>query len=82
MARKKCFVISPIGPAGSDIRRNADDVLELIIEPAVGPFDFDVIRADRLTTSSMITADIISLVQESELCIVDLTGSNPMYSTS
>lgn len=29
-----CFVISPIGDEGSDVRRHADQVLDHLIEPA------------------------------------------------
>lgn len=76
-AKKKCFIISPIGDEGSEIRKLADDFLELIVEPALGKYAFDVIRGDRIANSSAITSDIVRLVQESDLCIIDLTSSNP-----
>jgi tetratricopeptide (TPR) repeat protein len=74
---KNCFVISPIGDSGSDIRKGADDLFELIITPALKPYDFKIIRADKVIGANIITNDIIHLVQNSELCIIDLTGSNP-----
>ncbi len=74
---KTCFVISPVGQDGSDIRKNADDLFDLIIQPALEIFDFKVIRADKLQTVSAINDDIINYVQNAELCIVDLTGHNP-----
>lgn len=81
MKELSCFVISPIGDKESEIRRNADDLLELIIEPALEKYGFVIIRADKLSTVSSITNDIINHVQNSDLCIIDLTGqnSNVMY---
>lgn len=74
---KTCFVISPIGADGSDIRKKADDLFDLIIHPALEIFDFKVIRGDKLLTVSAITDDIVNYIQNAELCIIDLTGHNP-----
>jgi hypothetical protein len=76
-----CFLISPIGGKDSEIRKNANDLLDLIIEPALEKYDFVISRADKLTTVSSITNDVINYVQNSDLCIIDLTGqnSNVMY---
>lgn len=76
-AKKTCFVISPIGAENSDTRKLADDVLELIVEPALQPFGFTIVRADKISRPSIITSDVIKFVQTSELCIIDLTGHNP-----
>lgn len=74
---KTCFVISPIGQEGTDVRKDSDDLFELIIEPALEIYDFKVVRGDMVTTSSSITEDVIKRIQNSELCIIDLTGHNP-----
>ncbi|NOH04198.1 MAG: hypothetical protein HND47_20605 [Chloroflexi bacterium] len=74
---KTCFLICPIGDEGSDIRKAADDLMDLIVIPALEKFDFEVVRADKIPRPSLITSDIIQLVQNAELCIIDLTGSNP-----
>lgn len=71
-----CFVISPIGEEGSDIRQHADDLFEMVIGTALQKYNFDIIRADRLSTVASITSDIIKLIQEADLCIVDITGKN------
>ena len=73
---KTCFVISPIGQDGSDIRQAADDLFDLIIEPALEKFDFNVVRGDKIFNTNAITEDIINLVQNSELCIIDLSRQN------
>ena len=75
--KKVCFVISPIGQEGSDIRRRADQVLKHIISPAVGVCDFEAIRADQISEPGMITTQVIQHIIEDQLVIADLTGSNP-----
>jgi len=74
---KKCFVISPIGDEGSPIREEADTLLDLVITPALEPAGFEVIRVDRLKGAKAITSEIIQLIQDSELCVIVLTGHNP-----
>jgi tetratricopeptide (TPR) repeat protein len=75
-SQKTCFVISPIGDLGSDTRLGADDVFELLIQPALEMYGFHVVRADMLVGAGEINSEIISLVQNAELCIIDLTGHN------
>lgn len=75
--KRTCFVISPIGAEGTDTRKLADDFLELLVEPALAKYGFEVVRGDRIANSSAITTDIVRLVQESDLCIIDLTSNNP-----
>lgn len=74
---KTCFVVSPIGEKKSVIRQRADDLFDLIIEPALERFSFEVVRADKIVGTSEITADIVDLIQNADLCIIDLTGGNP-----
>jgi tetratricopeptide (TPR) repeat protein len=73
---KTCFVISPIGEKGSDIRSRADLLYDLIIEPALEKYGFSVTRADKNVAVSSITSEIVQLVQDSGLCIIDITGHN------
>lgn len=78
MAKKKtCFIIGPIGKPGSQIRQDADDLLDMIIRPALEIYDFKVTRGDHKAMPNQIDVDVIKSVQESDLCIVDLTGLNP-----
>lgn len=79
MARKKytCFVISSIGEIGSAIRQDADDLLEMIIRPALEIYDFNVLRGDHRSEANQIDIDVIKSVQESDLCIVDISHPNP-----
>ncbi|MGH8566034.1 MAG: hypothetical protein ACREXW_18880 [Gammaproteobacteria bacterium] len=58
-------------------RKAADDLFDLIVEPALEKYDFEVIRADKIQTVASITSEIIQLVQNSDLCIIDVTSHNP-----
>jgi hypothetical protein len=71
-----CFVISPIGPNESDIRKRADKVLKHIFKKALAD-KYDVIRADDMDEPGMITSQVLRAVQEAPLVVADLTGHNP-----
>lgn len=76
--KKLCFVVGPIGAAGSDIRIHADWLLKGIIQPVFGEFpDFQVKRADEDARPGMITSQIISDLLDAELVIADLSSLNP-----
>lgn len=75
--KKVCFVISPIGSEGSDIRRRSDQILKHIITPAVGACGFEPIRADQISEPGLITTQVIQHIIEDPLVVADLTGSNP-----
>lgn len=77
MSKYTCFVISPIGQLGTKTRQDADDLLELVIQPALEIYDFKVIRGDHRSEAGQIDVDVIQSVQEADLCITDLTGLNP-----
>lgn len=46
---KTCFIITPIGKEGTEIRKNADEVLEYIINPVCESFGYSVVRADKMS---------------------------------
>lgn len=70
-------MITPIGKDGSDIRKNADEVLEYIINPICEKYGYSVVRADKMSNSGLITKAIIEQIISADLVIADLTGSNP-----
>ena len=74
---RTCFVISPIGDQGSDIRLRSDALYDLIIEPALEKYSFTIARSDKSFSVPSITSEIIQQVQYSGLCIIDITGHNP-----
>lgn len=74
---KKCFVVSPIGDAGTDIRKNADQLYQHIIRPVCEKCGFIVQRVDEFNTSGSITQEILDALNDYELVIADLTEHNP-----
>ena len=75
--QKECFVISPIGDAGSETRERSDLILDHIITPAVRPFGYTPVRADNIDHPGLITSQVIQYVLDAPLVIADLTGQNP-----
>lgn len=65
-----CFVLMPFD-------KPFDDVYRLIIAPAVREAGLEVMRADQIFTPGSIMEQIRSAIQQSRLCIADLTGRNP-----
>ncbi len=76
MAKYTCFVISPIGEVGSKTRQDADDLLDLIINPALKEFGFSVMRGDHRAEANQIDVDVIKSVQEADLCVCNLSEPN------
>ncbi len=74
---KICFVISPIGDPGSDIREFSDEVLEYIIAPAVRTCGYIPLRSDQISETGLITLQVIKHLREDPLVIADLTRHNP-----
>ncbi|PNZ27691.1 hypothetical protein CD122_05975 [Staphylococcus rostri] len=74
---KKCFVVCPIGADNSSERAQSDSLLKYILEPVLNEFDFEVIRADKINSPSIITDDILKHLNESELVICDMSSHNP-----
>jgi hypothetical protein len=76
-SERTCFVISPIGPDGSDIRKWADQTFKHLIEPVVEECGFSPTRADKEARAGIITTHIIQRLVTSDLVIADLTTRNP-----
>lgn len=74
--KKKCFIITPIGEEGSEIRKNADGLIESIIKPVLAAFDYEPIPAHKISESGSITNQIISHLIDDDLVIANLTGLN------
>lgn len=79
---KKCFIITPIGEEGSEIRRKADGVIETAIKPLLEKFKFtDVVAAHHIAAPGSINNQVLSRVVNDDLVIANLTGlnANVMY---
>jgi len=77
MEQRRCFVISPIGQEGSDVREHADDVFEFIIKPAMDECKVFPYRADQLRDPGRITDQMFNSILQEDFCIAVLTGHNP-----
>ena len=71
-----CFVISPIGDYGSEIRAHMDTVFHCIIAPALSD-SYRVQRGDHDPRPGRITEQLVGDILGNELIICVLTGNNP-----
>lgn len=77
-AKRKCFIITPIGNDNSDIFRKARGVIESVIKPILLDYGFyDIKPAYEINVSGMINTQIINRIVEDDLVIANLTGNNP-----
>jgi hypothetical protein len=74
---KSCFVISPIGEPGSELRGHADDVFYFIIKPAAEQAGYLARRADHEISPGTITDQMYDRILNDELLIAVLTYHNP-----
>lgn len=65
-----CFVMMPFS-------KRFDEVYRLLIAPVAMDNGLTVLRADEMAGPGFIMEQIRTAVQQSRLCIADLTGSNP-----
>lgn len=74
---RSCFVIRPIGEAGSNVRSGADDRYENIITPVCSDCGYvKIYHAGEIASPGMISRDVIEGVVDSDLVIADLTDNN------
>jgi len=74
---RTCFLIAPIGLAGSEVRRRSDLLFENVIRPATEAAGYDLVRADQINVPGPITGQIVRLLLEADLVIADISGLNP-----
>ena len=59
---------------GSDIRQQADDVLEYIIAPALKEMEIEAVRGDHFSEPGLITNQVVEAILTHDFCIADLSG--------
>ncbi|HEY6321727.1 MAG TPA: SIR2 family protein, partial [Thermoanaerobaculia bacterium] len=69
-ASKLCFVMMPF-------EKRFDETYHLLVAPLVRAHGLTAIRADEMAGPGFIMEQIRTAIQQSRLCIADLTGSNP-----
>ncbi len=73
----KCFVVSPIGNDKSDTREQANDFLDLIVEPICEELNYKPMRIDEKDTAENIFNHIIFEIETSDFIFVDTSKNNP-----
>lgn len=73
---KKCFVITPIGEASSETRREADGIVQLV-RAVLKPKGFETEAAHNMANPGSITRQVIRRLFNDELVVANLTGLNP-----
>ena len=76
-AKKRCFVISPIGAPGSEVRTHADDVFNYIIEPVTKQMGYETERGDHASRPGRISDQMYDQILHDDLLIAVLTFQNP-----
>lgn len=73
---KRCFMITPIGDAGSEIRKHADWVFKFAVQPVMAEKGFESTRADMMDDPFMINDSVFAAIDEADICVADLTNLN------
>ncbi|MFC2382716.1 MAG: hypothetical protein ACFNOQ_03165 [Porphyromonas sp.] len=74
---KQCFIVTPLGMDGSEIRRKADGVIQAVLKPILQEFEYKVIAPHEIDKPGSITIQVIEHLLHDELVIANLTGLNP-----
>lgn len=74
---KTCFIVCPIGPSDSPIRKRSDKLFRHIISPICSECGFNPIRIDQENQPGSITEGILQHLSNDDLVIADITDSNP-----
>ena len=79
--KKRCFIITPIGNEGSDIRKKADGIINAVINPILDDLDYEIFVPHKMNNPGSITSQVIDHILNDELVIANLTGlnANVMY---
>jgi hypothetical protein len=78
MTEKLCFLVSPIGNEGSEVRRHADTV-RWIVRNALAKFGFHTVRFDETSFGKFveIQPECVHLVETADFSVIVLTGRYP-----
>ena len=74
---QECFFISPIGDAGTEVRKRSDDVLERIVKEAAKRLKLEAVRGDQIRVPGMVTEQVMYHATQARAAVADITDNNP-----
>lgn len=74
---KECFLVMPIRKPGTEEYEYFRALRDTVLEPVMKQLGHNVTRADDITQSGSITADVIKRLATADLVVADLTDLNP-----
>lgn len=76
-SEKTAFIVMPIGPRDSDIRRSSEGIYQAVIKPILEELGYRPFAAHEIDDTGSINKQIIERLLNDELVIANLTGLNP-----
>jgi tetratricopeptide (TPR) repeat protein len=76
-SEKSCFLVMPIRKAGTEEYDHFRALRDTVLEPVLDQLGYKVTRADDITKSGAVTAEILRQLAEADLVVADLTDLNP-----
>lgn len=75
--KEMCFFITPIGGKDTDIRRRANGLFSMVVQPIANEYGMDAVVAHKKDNTGDITSGIVNDIYKAKLVIADLTTLNP-----
>lgn len=72
-----CFIVTPIGMEGSDIRQKTDGLIDVALNPILKEFGYEGLPAHKIAEPGSIPEQVIEHLLNDDLVIANLTGLNP-----
>lgn len=74
---KKCLVICPFGPEGSEERKRSDEIFNYLIKPVAAQKGYETKRLIDEANPGFISGELMQRLYQADIVIADITGSNP-----